>query len=75
MVFIVKSDTRGAVRERIDYIIDGIEKQGRFDYKMYIRDIEDGLCVGALKLRFHKKAYPSDYRKPDVLLVLPGSHS
>ncbi len=72
MVFIIKSDTRDRVRERLDYIVDHLEKQGRYDFSMYVRDTAEGKCVGALRLRFHKKAYPSDYCKPGVLPALPG---
>ncbi len=77
MAFIVKSESREAVRERIDYIVDCIEKQGRFNFQLYVRESADryGWCEGRLKLQFHKPAYPSDYKKPDRLRVLPGSHS
>ncbi len=77
MVFIIKSDTRDKVRERINYIVGNVESQGRYDFSMYIRDIDDGLCVGSLWLRFHKKSYPSHYppnpkNKPWIILDSPG---
>ncbi len=61
------------MRERIDYIVENVETQGRYDFSMYIRDTEDGLCVGSLRLRFHKKSYPSHYpQTPKQTLDSPG---
>ncbi len=70
-MFIIKGEKKEKVRERLDYIVDHIEKQGHYDFQVCVRETAEG-CVGALKLHFHKKAYPSDYKKPDILLALPG---
>jgi hypothetical protein len=71
MVFIATGKTQVEVREKIDNIIYTIEKQGRFDYFMDVREVSQGHWKATLQLFFHKEKYPSDYSKPDVVPQTP----
>lgn len=71
MVFIATGKTQDEVRERVDSIIYTIEKQGRFDYFIDVREVANGHWKATLQIYFHKDRYPSDYKKPDVLPTFP----
>ncbi len=61
MVFIVTGESIEKVRERVDSIIDGIERQGKYDFQLDVRKTAEGRWKGTLVLYFHTAVYPSHY--------------
>lgn len=74
MVFVITGKNQIEVKEKADNIVYSIEKQGRFDYFLDVRETSQGVWKGVLQIYFHKDGYPSDYKKPEVIPTHPHPH-
>jgi hypothetical protein len=53
MVFILTGTTKVDVQEQVNEIIYTVEKQGRFDYLLDVREVERGRWKATLQLFWH----------------------
>ena len=57
LTFTVKGADRKAVESRTRELLDGPEKQGKYDYLLDVRKSGDDCWRGTVVVNFHKKRY------------------
>ncbi len=71
----IKGKDRTDIHKRLSDIVFSFEKQGHFDYQMTVQGTDDGGWLGRLDIEFHKRAYPSDYQRKELLPCLPNGNN
>jgi len=62
LTFTVKEADRKAVESRIRELLDGLEKQGKYDYLLDVRKSGDD-WRGTVVVNFHKKRYNESQKR------------
>ncbi len=61
MTITIKGKNKSEVQDRVNEIIDNIEKQQKFDHRTEICKMEGG-WQGTVEIHWHTESYPSDYK-------------